>query len=177
MHARAKSPPWTRPAMRPPAATLAALLLALLAGCADGGGGGAGGDGGAGAGGGASGGNGDGATGTGSPAAPGASAPPAVTLEVSATGAYPVNPGFDPATATVPAGAAVHVVFRNEDTVPVVSHNWVVEGVAGAGSDTIAPGETAEFDFVAPATPGSFAFYCAIGDHRDRGMEGTLTVA
>lgn len=99
-----------------------------------------------------------------------------VSLEVAATGAYPANPAFTPATLSVPAGALVHVTFTNEDVAPVVQHNWVVEGIADASSETVAPGEESVFDFTAPAEAGEFAFYCSIGDHRDRGMEGTLTV-
>ena len=162
---------------------LAALLL--LAGCSDGGGGGdadgdggdaggdVGGDPGAGASSGPS--SASGMTGAGGSGA--GATPQAVTLEVAATGAYPANPAFTPATASVPVGAMVHVVFRNEDAVPLIDHNWVVEGIPDAGSDTIAPGEETEFDFVAPSAPGSVTYFCAIGDHRDRGMEGTLTVA
>ena len=111
------------------------------------------------------------------PGTGGAPTPQPVTLEVASVGAYPVNPAFDPSTATVPVGAMVHVVFTNEDAVPLIDHNWVVDGIPDAGSDTVAPGETSEFDFVAPSAPGTFAFYCSLGDHRDRGMEGTLTVA
>lgn len=162
---------------------LAALAASfLLAGCSDGGGDGGAGteDGNGGTGDGGDSGASAGAT-TGSTAGPGggATAPPpqAVTLEMAATGAYPANPAFTPATASVPAGAMVHVVFSNDDSVPVIDHNWVVEGIPDAGSDVIAPGEQTEFDFAAPAAPGTFAYYCSIGDHRDRGMEGTLTVA
>jgi plastocyanin len=153
----------------------AALLAFLLAGCSDSDGG----DGAAGTGTDAPGDDGpstgSGATGTGAPG--GAGAGQDVDLAVAATGAYPVNPGFTPSELTVPAGARVHVTFSNEDLVPVVQHNWIVEGIADAGSDTIAPGGHSEFDFVAPAMAGDFTFYCAIGDHRARGMEGTLAVA
>lgn len=107
-----------------------------------------------------------------SPAGPGKE----VDLAVAATGAYPASPAFTPAALSVPAGAVVHVTFTNQDATPVVQHNWVVEGIAGAGSETVGPGEESVFDFTAPAKAGEFAFYCSIGDHRDRGMEGTLTV-
>ncbi len=99
-----------------------------------------------------------------------------VNLEVASTGAYPANPGFSPEAMSVPAGALVHVTFSNGDAVPVIQHNWVVEGIADAGSETVGPGEQSMFDFTAPAEAGEFAFYCSVGDHRDRGMEGTLTV-
>lgn len=105
---------------------------------------------------------------------PGA-APKEVTLAVAAVGAYPVNPAFDPRAASVPAGALVQVTFSNEDAAPI-QHNWVVEGIANASSETIARGAQSTFDFTAPGAPGEFTFYCSIGDHRDRGMEGILTV-
>lgn len=162
--------------------SLAFLLVGLLAGCSDdGASGGNGGDdrddgstGSPSPGGDAGGGS--GGSGTGGPA-PGAPAPREVDLSVAAVGAYPVNPSFDPSTASVPAGALVHVTFTNSDLVPLIDHNWVVEGVPDAGSPIVGPGESADFDFTAPATPGSFAYYCSLGDHRDRGMDGTLTVS
>src|SRR5688572_30558374 len=109
-------------------ALAAGLVLALLmtSGCSDKGDDGddAGGtdpsgsvSGGAGAGGSSS------ASGTGDPGAGGASAGEA-TITVAATGAYPVNPAFTPSTASVPAGAVVHVTFSNDDPVAVIQHNW-----------------------------------------------------
>ena len=164
-------------------ALAAGLLLALLmtAGCTDkgGDGGDAGADGslsggvsGGGAGAGAGAGGSSSASGTG-----GAAAGQETSLEVATSGVYPANPGFTPATVSVPAGALVHVTFSNEDPASaVVQHNWVVDGIAGAASDAIGSGEQSSFDFTAPMEAGEFAFYCSIGDHRDRGMEGTLTV-
>ena len=164
-------------------ALAAGLVLALLmtAGCTDQG---AGDDEGAGAGDGAGGSVSGGAgAGTGGAGASAGGAPSAngtageVTLQVATSGVYPANPGFDPSTLSVPAGALVHVTFSNTDPASaVVQHNWVVDGIAGASSDAIANGEQSSFDFTAPAEPGEFPFYCSIGDHRDRGMEGTLTV-
>lgn len=101
--------------------------------------------------------------------------PGPVTLEVRTSGAYPVNPGFAPAALEAPAGAAVTVKFANAETAPLATHDWVLEGVEGAATDKIAPGETDEVTFTAPA-PGEYAYFCSVGDHRARGMEGTLTV-
>jgi plastocyanin len=172
---KAKSP---RPAAKPMRAVPLLLLLALaLAGCSDAG-------------------DSDGETsttgpsGTGGPSGtsgtsgtptcsgdPGiAPQPGAVAITVASVGLYPVNPAYDPADLQVPAGAVVTVTFNNEDPNPVVSHNWVVEGIAGAASDNIGSGETVTFDFTAPLQAGEYAFYCSIGDHRDRGMEGMLSV-
>jgi plastocyanin len=41
-------------------------------------------------------------------------------------------------------------------------------------SDTASPGATAEV--TADLKPGKYTFYCPVGDHRQEGMEGTLTV-
>lgn len=168
-----------------PAVLCLSLAALLLPGCSDSGDGGDGGDdgnGGTGLGGGASGGGASASgsvsatqTGSGSNGTGGAGSAP-VELSVAAVNAYPVNPAFDPSALSVPANALVQVTFANEDLVPVVQHNWVVDGIPGASSDTIGPGTETTFTFTAPATPGEFTFYCAVGDHRDRGMEGTLTV-
>ena len=177
-----------RPALRM-RALAAGLVLALLmtAGCSDKGGDDGDGDADAGANGSVSGGAGAGAgaSGSGSQSSGGGTggagggagaSQQEVTLEVATSGVYPANPGFDPATASVPSGALVHATFTNADPAAlVVQHNWVVEGIEGASSDSIGQGEESSFDFTAPA-PGEYAFYCSIGDHRDRGMEGTLTV-
>lgn len=102
--------------------------------------------------------------------------PQEVDIEVAAVGAYPVNPAFDPESLTVPAGALVHVTFNNDETTPQVQHNWVVDGIPNATSSTIGPGASTSLDFTAPAQAGTFDYFCAIGDHRARGMEGTLSV-
>lgn len=102
-------------------------------------------------------------------------APAPVTLSVATSGTYPVDPGFAPATLSAPSGAAVTVEFENADQNPVTMHDWVLEGVDGAAVGAIGGGETASATFTAPA-PGEYAYFCSIGDHRARGMEGTLTV-
>ena len=110
---------------------------------------------------------------------PATTSPPAadpVTLEVRTSGAYPVNPGFAPATLRAPAGSTVTVKLTNAETAPLVNHDWVLEGVDGAATEILAPGATGEVTFPAPA-PGDYVYFCSVGDHRARGMEGTLTVA
>ncbi len=107
----------------------------------------------------------------------GISAPEPVTIEVSLTGAYPVNIAYDPATITVKTGQEVTIKFTNNDQNIVPNHDWVLEGYeADASTDLAANGETVEVTFFAPAEPGDYTFYCSVGDHRERGMEGTLTV-
>ncbi len=142
------------------AIALLVLVLLLLAGCSDG--------------------DADPAA-TGSPTPSGSTSsaapvPQEVTLEVAAVGVYPVSQAFDPGSLQVPAGSWVHATLRNEDQTPTTMHDWVVDGIPGAESDMIGPGEETAFDFMAPAEPGEYAFYCSVSDHRQRGMEGTLTV-
>ena len=48
------------------------------------------------------------------------------------------------------------------------------EGVERA-SGTIQPGDPAT-SVTANLRPGTYTFYCPVGDHREEGMEGTLTV-
>ena len=61
----------------------------------------------------------------------------------------------------------------NEGT---ATHDFVVErdGEEVAATDTIAPGSstTLEVDL----EPGEYVFYCSIANHRDMGMEVTVTV-
>jgi plastocyanin len=97
----------------------------------------------------------------------------AVALSIATSGAYPVNPGFDPSTLSVPAGAKVTVTFSNADPLPV-THNIVFEKMGS--SDSIGSGDQTTVELTAPSEPGELLFFCSIGDHRDRGMEGTLTV-
>jgi plastocyanin len=98
-----------------------------------------------------------------------------VELAVSTTGQYPVNPGFDPATLKVAAGSLVHVTFTDAEQLPLVSHDLVFEKIDGAKSKTVDAGGKTDFTFTAPAK-GTYKYFCDIGDHRSRGMEGTLTV-
>lgn len=111
-----------------------------------------------------------------SPTPPAAPAQP-VRLQVSTIGTYPVDPGFSPATLEAPAGSTITVALANADANPVTMHDWVLEGHEDvASTDAVGSGESAEVTFPAPP-PGEYAFYCSVGDHRARGMEGTLRVA
>ncbi len=99
-----------------------------------------------------------------------------VTLDVSLSGAYPINIAFEPSALAAQAGQNVTVRFTNDDQAPVFSHDWVLEGVEGAATASVGNGETAEVTFTAPPA-GTYAFYCSVPGHRDNGMEGTFTVA
>ncbi len=99
--------------------------------------------------------------------------PEPMELAVSTAGNYPVDPGFDPGQLEVVAGANVTVVLTNEDL--LAPHAWEVEGVSGSQSDTAEPGEMTSVTFTAPE-PGEYEFFCPVGNHRDLGQVGTLTV-
>jgi plastocyanin len=78
---------------------------------------------------------------------------------------------LDPADATVAAGPLTIEVTNDGGT----THNLEVEGdgVEEITSD-LAPGDSEALELDLPA--GSYEMYCAIGTHKDQGMEGTLTV-
>ena len=78
---------------------------------------------------------------------------------------------FDQATATAKAGT-VTIKFSNPSSVP---HAVEIEGngVEKAG-DVVTSGESS---FSVDLKPGEYTYYCPVGDHRDAGMEGKLTVS
>lgn len=78
---------------------------------------------------------------------------------------------FSPNTIALKKGESVKVIFANTGKYP---HNFVINEL-GVKSNTINAGETTATTFVADKT-GSFAFYCSVGTHREKGMVGTLTV-
>lgn len=102
--------------------------------------------------------------------------PEVVDLSVSLSGAYPATIAYDPATLSAPANSTVNLTFTNTDQNPLISHDWVLEGVEGAATDVIGNGETSTVSFAAPAV-GTYVFFCSVPGHRDNGMEGEFTVA
>ncbi len=108
--------------------------------------------------------------------APAPKPPPEAWLSVATAGQYPVDPRFEPRTLAVAAGARVTLDFRNGDAAPIVEHDWVLDGVDGARTDVVSPGESTTVTFTAP-TSGEYVYYCSVGDHRARGMEGRWTVS
>lgn len=99
-----------------------------------------------------------------------------LSLAVKTTGAYPVNPGFDPKEMAATAGAQVTVTLENAEAAPLIPHDWALEGVEGAKTKSIDPGQKGEITFTAPEA-GTYKFFCTLGDHRERGMEGTFVVS
>jgi azurin len=106
---------------------------------------------------------------------------------------------FDKTALTVPTGAEVHLVLKNNATMSTLPHNWVLvktgteASVAAAGlkydqagyvdvrdHDMLAhtiqakPGDTAEVTFTAP-DPGTYPYICTTPGHYMM-MKGVLTV-
>lgn len=80
------------------------------------------------------------------------------------------NFAFNQDTITVNEGDVVKVNFESTDG----THDFVVDEF-DAKTDRVSTGETTSVTFVAE-TAGEYAFYCSVGNHRERGMEGTLIV-
>lgn len=78
---------------------------------------------------------------------------------------------FSPATISVKKGDRVRVTFKNAGT---VIHNFNIAEL-GVASKTISPGGSDVLEFTADKS-GTFAFYCAIGNHRANGMEGSIAI-
>jgi plastocyanin len=78
---------------------------------------------------------------------------------------------LDPADPTVSAGT---VTFNISNDGAIV-HNLEVEGNGiEEVSDDFQPGQSGKL--TVDLEPGTYELYCAIGDHAEQGMEGTLTV-
>jgi azurin len=108
---------------------------------------------------------------------------------------------FDKPSMSVPAGAEVHLVFKNNATMGVLPHNWMLvkpgteASVAAAGlklgeqagyfdvrdknvlahTPMAKPGETSEVTFAAPREPGQYPYICSVPGHYMM-MKGVLTV-
>lgn len=78
----------------------------------------------------------------------------------------PSNPAVQPGTVTFK--------ITNDGG---VDHNLEVEGPEGEQEleQDLAPGKSGTLT-VDLSQPGSYEFYCPVGDHRDLGMEGEITV-
>ena len=77
---------------------------------------------------------------------------------------------FDKTELTAKAGT-VTIDFDNPASVP---HAVEIEGGGVEEvSDTVTAGKAS---VTAELEPGEYTFYCPVGNHRDGGMEGTLTV-
>jgi plastocyanin len=80
------------------------------------------------------------------------------------------NISWEPGELSAAAGT-VTITLVNESSVP---HAVEVEGNGvEEASETITGGET---ELSVDLEPGEYTYYCPVGQHRQNGMEGTLTV-
>lgn len=85
----------------------------------------------------------------------------AITMEVG-------NFFFDPDTMTASPGETIKITFSEVNGF----HTFVLDDINF--KDKVVEGNT--ISFTAPDKPGTYAFYCDIGNHQALGMEGVLTV-
>ncbi|HEY3336093.1 MAG TPA: cupredoxin domain-containing protein [Candidatus Limnocylindrales bacterium] len=89
--------------------------------------------------------------------------------------------GFDPMTLQVKAGSRVRIEFASTDTsFHSDGGGWHEYAIDALGIDwKVGPESSEVFEFTAPATPGTYAWYCDIccGGKENPSMQGTLTVA
>jgi uncharacterized cupredoxin-like copper-binding protein len=80
---------------------------------------------------------------------------------------------FNPKDPTAKAGQVTFAVTNDGQTV----HNLEVEGPNGEEelSSDLSPGQSGVLT-VDLSKPGTYEFYCPVGNHREQGMEGTITV-
>ena len=97
----------------------------------------------------------------------GASVSTGTTKEFTVTGK---NFSFAPAAMTVKKGDTVKITFVNS----AGTHDLRVDGY-NIGTKTLQGGQSETITFVADKA-GSFEYYCSIGQHRQMGMKGMLTV-
>ena len=80
---------------------------------------------------------------------------------------------IDPQDPTVSAGTVTFNVSNDGETV----HNLEVEGPNGEAEleADLQPGDSGELE-VDLSEPGTYDWYCPVGDHAAQGMEGEITV-
>ena len=84
---------------------------------------------------------------------------------------------YDPKEIAVAASAVVSLTLEHVGSTSI-PHDIVFELADGtkAASKRIRGGEKDVLGFTAPAAAGSYVFFCSVGNHRSRGMEGTLII-
>ncbi len=80
------------------------------------------------------------------------------------------NFSFTPNVFKVKEGDTVNILFKNVEG----THDLVVEGY-DVRTKILNAGQEETISFVASKT-GTFEYYCSVGQHRQMGMKGTLTV-
>ena len=77
---------------------------------------------------------------------------------------------YKPNEIKVKVGEKVTINFKNSGGF----HDFVIDEL-GINSGKIAAGETKEVTFT-PTSVGTFEYYCSVGQHRTKGMKGSLIV-
>lgn len=72
----------------------------------------------------------------------------------------------------VNAGDTIRVTFFNAGNMP---HDIVFEGIDDASTSILSGGEEEVIEFTVSES-GTYEYYCSVGNHREMGMIGTLTV-
>jgi plastocyanin len=78
---------------------------------------------------------------------------------------------FSPTTMNVNVGDRVKITFINSGS---FDHDFIIDELDLNTGET-EPGGTSTLEFIA-SKAGTYTYYCGIKDHREEGMEGTLTV-
>lgn len=79
---------------------------------------------------------------------------------------------FIPSTITVKKGEKIKIIFTNTGNLP---HNLVIDDL-NVKTNVIGPGESDSVEFVTDSD-SELSYYCSIGGHRDRGMEGKIELS
>lgn len=84
------------------------------------------------------------------------------------------NYSFSPSTMTVKAGDTVKLKLVNKD----MMHDFVIDELDVESNVLEEVGQEEVFEFTVPASAKgkSYEYYCSVGDHREKGMVGTLIV-
>lgn len=101
--------------------------------------------------------------------------PTGVTKEFTISGVTDIATGkfyFNKGNLTVKAGDSVKIIFTSTDI--TTGHTFNIDEY-NAHSSVTTGGSKVVVEFYADKK-GEFKYYCNIGDHRTKGMEGTLVV-
>lgn len=97
--------------------------------------------------------------------------PPAISLEADQT--IPMDAGafyYSVKQINAKKGERIKIIMTAVD----MMHNFYIDEL-NVKSDTVKSGETTTFEFVAERV-GTFEFYCNVGQHRQNGQVGKITI-
>lgn len=85
------------------------------------------------------------------------------------------NMNFQPAEIRVKPGQKLSVALLNQGDTEHSLEFHLPDGEV-ALLNPVPPAQSEIIEFYAPEEPGSYLYYCPVGDHRERGMTGQLIV-